>query len=302
LILSFIKAFFYYNLKAKTNKTKKGFKMKMSKKEVRTTSSRYYSIKRLEQIENNESKVISTYSEIAEVAIQQMKKLKEPAMINMLIDLLPEGTKKELLFLILQSNKKNIVIDTSSLEETVPKHLSKEWDTTEEAVRVAIRFFVGIKWIKRLNKYQYMANPYYIVDNGISTKRISQLQAYWNIPDISNQIVWEQDNTDELFKENLTQTIENVNIRQKEILKYKKLKTQQINDDTITIQNNLQKFKTVFTSFLEYNKYSEINTNVKVHFRAWLIKAYKNNYHQVDELPELYLTSLKPINLLIDKE
>jgi len=136
---------------------------------------------------------ISSKPQSTKVIIQQMSKVKEPAIINMLIDLLPEGTKKELLFLILQSNKKNIVIDTSSLGETVPKHLSKEWDTTEEAVRVAIRFFVGIKWLKRLNKYQYMANPYYIVDNSISTKRISQLQAYWDIPDLSRQIVWEQD-------------------------------------------------------------------------------------------------------------
>ena len=279
--------------------------MRRAKRKVEIHPYRYYNIKRIEQVENTQSRTVSTYSEAAEVDIRGMHKLKDLKMINMLIDLLPESTTKEFLFLILEADRKNIVIDTTKQKQSVTKFLSERLNVSEEAVRIAIRYFTKEGWIKRLNKHQYIANPYYIVRNDLSTKRISELQKYWDSiekDNIKTPIEWDNKDSDELLKQDLTKIQQNISKRQEEVKQNKALKAQQLKDDLSTVQSNLEQFKRVFEAFLVYNKYTTIDTKVKVHFKSWLLKGYKNNYPQMADLPELYLTSIKPINLLIKEQ
>ena len=275
--------------------------MRTKVEEIRLSPYKYYNTKLLEQTEDTKGRTVVTYSEIAEVDLRGMYKIKDVAMINRLIKLLPDGVNKEIFFLMLKGNRKNIVIDTTKTKQGVVQYLANKWDMSERSIQRGLKDVVEDKWLYRLNKFQYMSNPYYITRNDISMKKISELQTYWDRLEKDNikvPITFSTEDVDDLVKQDLTKIAENIDKRQAYVANTKALKAKQIAEDTMVVSQHKEALKAIFDSFITYNKYDKIDTKVRVHFKSYLKKLFDNESYLVSEIPTLYLTSIKPLKQL----
>jgi hypothetical protein len=268
---------------------------------------KFFNRRRVEQIDKKGSRSTYAYDEICNIAIKNRGKMQIDNTIDLMIDMLPTGVRREIFFLILKSGTKNILIDTTNKKMTYTNYLAKMFNVDESLIRREIKFFTDRNWLYKVNKYILFVNPFYYSSNRLSNFKLEQLQDYWDA--LTNEdkskrpkeaFQWKDKiEVEELVKTDLKEIHDNIEKSQKEVRKTKQMLQENIVEDTNEIANNFDIFKKTFDSFTNYYNYTEIKTKQLTHFRNWLKSNYKKKTSFVQDLPILHCTSIKPFKQLI---
>jgi len=255
----------------------------------------------------------------AYIDIQRMKKIKGDYMHNILVDLLPKGTTRDLYILLLtKGNKKNIIFDTVKAKIPFSKFYAELKNVSERSVQTALKKMLDLGLIHRLNKYQYMINPYFLVDNTISSNRIAELQHYWDRIEagdkIKEPITWlKSEKKGDSFEteEDITGLLETVKESDKQFRELEALKKQHLSEDLQVLSDPevKSKYQAILLKFILKNGYDKVveqeqklPLRVIQHFAKYLRKAFKESWNIVDDVPMLHLDrTYKPLRLL-DKD
>jgi len=246
-------------------------------------------------------------------------KTKDVAMVNILLKMVPKGVQRDLLITVLSTgNKKNIVFDTTKKGKSFTTWYAEENNVSMRSVQEAVRKLIDMEFVIKLNSRQYMLNPYFILHHDNNVGRVAELQHYWDTlvaslatdTPIKEEITWikrEKDTDSFETREDVLATIETIKAseavfkEEKELIKAKKARTKEtIANDISAIDSNSSGFIELFTRFMITNetKYKELapanyltNNALLAHLRRYILKAQRENYSAVIDLPTLDLTS-----------
>ncbi len=269
--------------------------------------------------ENNEHTERVATLEIAEEAyvdILNMRKIKDQAMINLILDFIPEGVPRDMLLIALTTgNKKNIIFDTTEHVKPFSEVYAEMKSVSTSVVNKAMKRLLNNNWIVKLNKYQYMLNPYYITHGSISTNRVAQLQYYWDKieagENIHTPIEWIKDekNGDSFeTKRDISGLLDAVKKSDAEYNELKRLKKQHLEEDNVTLvdADTLAAYRELYIKFVVKNHYEDklkmderVPTEIIQHFAKYIKKGQKAGWSEFDNLPHLNLDrTYKPLRLL----
>jgi DNA-binding HxlR family transcriptional regulator len=275
---------------------------------------RFNNPKRIEQTEkiiNKETgdirRATLLITESITVDVKGFYKAKDNAMVNLLIKYIPEGTKRTVLLTMLYSaNRKNIVFDGSKDKLTPAKWFKQQDETiSERIVQRTLKELIELNWIKKLNKYQYMVNPYYSTRNDISTAKIAFLQSsIWDKLEKGEKIEsfdFPSDNDkigkSEETKEDLKELHDKVVTADQEYNKQQQLKKEHLKEDLTTIEEYAEEYKKILINFKKKYDYSDKLTVPQIqHFSNYLKKAMKEDWSILNDIKHLHLDrTYKPL-------
>jgi len=249
--------------------------------------------------------------------VTEMNMYKLTPLLNLFIEALPKSFKKDMIITMLVSmNTKNLVFDTTGVTPSISsiRYIADIQEVTEVLVGKVVSELISLGWLKKLNKKQYMVNPYYATQYGVGERKIAQLQLYWDELEARDKyapvepIVWDiVETSDNRFetKNDITQALECVKESEAQYKELKELSKKHLEEDKETIRANIKLFKAHFRGFLRRNKYldgelkDKLEVAVIVHYKNYLKKMWKMNSPEVEYLPRLHLTNTyKPIRLI----
>lgn len=278
----------------------------------------FFNTKRIEERvslkdrDNENTRRIATLEiqEEAFVDLRRMRRMKGDYAINLLINRMPKGVRLDINAIVLTTgNKKNIVLDTSKEKIPFSTFFAKNNNCSERVVQNAIKEFVDEGALYKLNKYQYMLNPYYITHPSISLSKIAELQAYWdrimNGEKITTPIEWiKSEKLGNSFetKNDLTAMLENVEEGDRNTLELKRLRKQHMQEDIKAIEDNIEDWKILLIQFLTKN-YPDVPENIPSailqHFKRYILKGQTDGY--ITDMPILHLDgTIKPLRLIAE--
>jgi len=269
---------------------------------------------------NTERRATTEIAEQAHVDLLQFHKIKDAAMINVLIEFVPEGTAKDMLIEALSTgNKKNIVFDTTKEQVPFTKLFAEQYEVSQRSVQEGISRLVKLDLVVKLNKYQYMLNPYFIAHNNISISRVAEIQHHWDLMqdptnNIRTEVVWiksEKIGNSYETEKDLTAMLDSVKQADADHNELKKIKKQHLKEDIETLQDldTLAAYRKLLVDFVIKNNYVEdiekedkLPTKIIQHFAKYIRKGQEECWDAFITLPTLHLDgTYKPIRLL-DKE
>lgn len=315
----------YYNcgiliLQNKTNKDHIMYIQELNHEDIIPQTYSFYNTKRIVQTKSLRVKgdedtgriATCTIEEQAKVDLLQFHKVKDQSMINLLLEVMPKGILRDIVLRVLtEGNKKNIVFDTTKYKESYASIYSKQFNTSVRSIQDAIHRLLKIKLLIKLNKYQYMINPYAIVHNNISTQRIAELQKHWDLvteegSTIKYEVQWiKSEKLGDSFetKRDLNELLEIVKQGDEDMKELKKVRKEHLDKDIATVNKHSEMYKFLVTNFMSKHNYSLFKaTSASLqHMSRYIKKAQKESWSIIDDLPLLHLDStIKPLRRLTE--
>jgi len=256
-------------------------------------------------------------SEEAFVDLKQFHKLKDIAMMNILLEFMPVGTSRDILIEALTTgNKKNIVFDTTKEKKPFTSVFAAKYNVSIDSVQKAIARLVKLELVIKLNKYQYMLNPYQITRNDLKVSKIAELQHYWDqITEgkntIKTPITWIESETNENSFEtrrDMHKVLETVEQSDADYRELKRLKKQHLQEDiqTLSDPDTKAKYRSILLKFIGKYDYIEavqkegkLPTKVIQHFAKYVRKGLAAGWDIFNDVEPLHLDgTYRPIRLL----
>jgi tellurium resistance protein TerD len=211
-------------------------------------------------------------------------KLKDINMVNLLIEFMPKGIQRDIIFTMLYSaNKDNIVFDTTKDKKTYAQVVGK----SEETINKVIQKLVNLNWIKQLNNYQYMVNPYYSIKSDIKDTEAVYLQHIWNNLNKNEEVEERINNKQDSNLKQLNNKIVKISKKDKE---KKKLKETHLKQDMKIIKVEYDKYEKIFENFMINNGYTaKLDSKQMSHFSNYVRAGIRDEWSIFENVIPLHL-------------